>query len=64
MSVPLILVEAKANVLGLAYGERGTFPENHPEVLELLSRGVLVDVNRGERVTTPVQPKRPCGCGH
>lgn len=67
MSAELIVVEARANVFDLRYGERGTFPVNYPELLEALARGLVVDVTSGvpvERLQEQAPKRRPCGCGH
>jgi hypothetical protein len=60
----MLYVEARANVLGMTYGERAILDSATYELLACVQAGLVVLV--GEDGTVPDPPpviKRPCGCG-
>lgn len=60
----MIYVEARANVLGLRYGERAILPDDTFELVACIQRGLIVMVNGDGTVPDPPPViKRPCGCG-
>lgn len=59
-----IYVEARANVLGLIYGERAILDEDTWELMACVQSGLIVLV--GDDGTVPDPPpvlRKPCGCG-
>lgn len=60
----MLYVEARANVLGMTYGERAILDSATFELIPCIQAGLVVLV--GEDGTVPDPPpviKRPCGCG-
>lgn len=63
---PVVYVEARANVLGMTYGERAILPLSTPELQACISRGLILLVGGDGTVPDPppvINPVRPCGCG-
>jgi hypothetical protein len=56
-------VEARANVLGLRYGERAIIPANTPELAECIAMRLIVLVGEDGSVPDPRPPARSGGCG-
>lgn len=60
----LIYVEARANVLGMRYGERAALPMDTFELQACISAGLIALVGEDGTVPDPLPaPRRPCGCG-
>lgn len=60
----MLYVEARANVLGMRYGERAILPSDTFELAPCIERGLILLVNGDGTVPDPPPViKRPCGCG-
>lgn len=58
-----VWVEARANVLGLGYGERAFLPVDFPELSECLMLGFVVRVADDGTVPDPLPVPVHRGCG-
>lgn len=59
-----VYVEARANVLGMRYGERAILDESTWELQPCIERGLILLVNGDGTVPDPPPViRKPCGCG-